>query len=392
MTNPRTSDLFEALDEQHARFTELRRRFHTTPETAYDEHGTAALIAEELRSYGLEVHEGVGRTGVVGVLRNGTSPRTIGLRADIDALPIVEQNDLPYRSLVAGKMHACGHDGHTTMLLMAAHHLSQTQDFDGTVVFIFQPAEEGGAGARTMVEDGLFERFPVDRVFGAHNIPGMPVGTFGVRSTAMMAAGDYFEVVLRVPGAHAAEPHRTSDPILAASAFVQGLQAVVSRVLDPLDPGVLSITTFHGGEAANVIPSEVRLQGTARSYSAKAQAALEAGVRRFAAGTATSYGLTVEVDWKRGYPATINSPTEAAFAREVLEGVVGAEHVLTDLEPLMTAEDFSFMLDARPGAYLWIGNGDSTGLHTPTYNFNDDALPIGAAMWVRLAETALDNG
>lgn len=392
MTDRRSSDTLEALDEHHARFAALRQRFHTTPETAFEEHATAALIAAELRSYGIdEVYEGLGQTGVVGVLRNGTGTGAIGLRADIDALPIVEENDVPYASTVAGKMHACGHDGHTTMLLMAAHHLSQTCEFDGTVVFIFQPAEEGGGGARSMVEDGLFERFPVDTVYGMHNIPGMEIGTFAVRQTAMMAACDYFDVVFGAAGAHAAQPHRTPDPILAASAFVQGIQSVVSRTLDPLDPGVLSITTFHAGEATNVIPTLVRLQGTARSYSAVAQAALEAGVRRFAAGTATSYGVTAEVEWMTGYPPTINTPSAATFAQQVLEGIAGPERVLTEIDPLMAAEDFAFMLHQRPGAYLWVGNGASTGLHTPTYNFNDDALPYGAACWVRLTETALGS-
>ncbi|MBV9788838.1 MAG: amidohydrolase [Chloroflexi bacterium] len=383
------TDLLTALEVHRATFTALRHELHANPETAYEEDRTSALIAHELESYGLEVHRGLAHTGVVAVLRNGTSRRTIGLRADIDALNITELNELPYRSTTQGKMHACGHDGHTAMLLLAARHLSQTRNIDGTVVFIFQPAEEGGAGARTMIRDGLFERFPVDAVYGMHNIPGIPAGQFAVMPGPMMAAGDYFEIVINAVGGHAALPHTTPDPILAGSALVQALQSVVSRTIDPLDPAVLSVTQFHGGEASNVIPATVRLHGTARSYTSSAQEALEAGLRRLADGTAASYGVEIDVQYRRGYPATINTPREAAFARDVLADLVGQQQVLTQLKPLMTAEDFSFMLQARPGAYLWIGNGDTAGLHTPRYNFNDAILTLGAACWVGLAESAL---
>jgi amidohydrolase len=381
--------LLTTLQTHHAAYAAIRQHLHAHPETAYEEHETAALVAEELRSYGIDVYKGLAGTGVVGVLRNGTSSRVIGLRADIDALPISEQTALPYRSTVPGKMHACGHDGHTTMLLLAARHLSATAHFDGTVVLIFQPAEERGGGARTMIAEGLFERFPVDAVYAMHNIPGMPAGQFAVMPGPMMAAGDYFEFVLTATGGHAALPHTTADPILAGSALVQGLQSLVSRSLDPLEPAVVSVTQFHGGEATNVIPATVKLQGTARSYSEATQAALEAGMQRLAAGTAASYGLSVTAQYHHGYPATINTAREAEFARATLSDLFGAQQVRSDLKPLMTAEDFSYMLQVRPGAYLWIGNGASAGLHTDTYDFNDELLPIGAAAWVGLAEAAL---
>lgn len=384
-----TAHLLETLAAQSTTFSALRQQLHAHPELAYHEQHTADLIAGKLADYGLHVQRGLAQTGVVGVLRHGSSARTIGLRADIDALPIQEQNDLPYRSTMPGAMHACGHDGHTAMLLFAAHYLSQTRGFNGTAVFIFQPAEERGAGARRMIQDGLFERFPVDAVYGMHNIPGLPAGQFAVMPGPMMAAGDYFKIVLRAPGGHAALPHTTADPILAGSALVQALQSLVSRSLDPREPGVVSVAQFHGGEAANVIPHTVTLQGTVRSLSVAAQQTLETGMGRIAAGVAASYGLAVDVQYQRGYPATVNSPREAAFAQSVLQGLVGPAQVLTDLQPLMTSEDFSFMLQARPGAYMWIGNGNGAGLHTPRYNFNDAILPLGAAAWVRLVEAAL---
>lgn len=383
------STILDRLAPYRPIFTALRHELHSYPETAYEERRTAALILQELESYGLEIHSGLAGTGVVGLLYNGSSGRTIGLRADIDALPLTEQNDLPYRSKQQGKMHACGHDGHTAMLLLAARYLSETRNFDGTVVFIFQPAEEAGAGAQRMIQEGLFARFPVDAVYAMHNIPGLAAGQFAVMPGPMMAAGDFFEVVLTADGGHAALPHTTADPILAGSALVQSLQSIISRQLDPLEPAVLSVTQFHGGEASNIIPSTVRLQGTARTYSDTARQVLEQGLQRLANGIAATYGLTVKARYHRGYPATINSPQEAATARQVLESVVGSDNVLTTLKPLMTAEDFSYMLQARPGAYLWIGNGNSAGLHTPHYNFNDNILTLGAAFWVQLVEHTL---
>ncbi|MEI7772802.1 MAG: M20 aminoacylase family protein [Chloroflexales bacterium] len=384
--------LLAALEAQQATFASLRQTIHAYPETAYEEQRTAALVARELASYGVEVYSGIGRTGVVGVLRNGTSPRAIGLRADIDALNMTEHSDLPYRSTLPGKMHGCGHDGHTAMLLMAASHLSATRAFDGTVVLIFQPAEEGGGGARAMINDGLFERFPVDTVYGIHNIPGLPAGQFAVMPGPMMAAGNGFTIVLTAAGGHAALPHTTADPILAGSALVQALQSLVSRSLDPLEPAVLSVTQFHGGEVINVIPATVTLQGTARFYSAAAQAVIETGIERLAAGTAASYGLEATVSFRRGGLPTINSPREAAFAQAALAGRLGPDQVRTDLKPLMTGDDFSALLQARPGAYLWIGNGDSASLHTPSYDFNDAILTTGAAGWVSLVEAALAAG
>lgn len=384
MTPATQATLIAALEPWRAQFTALRRQLHANPETAYEEHATAALVARELESYGLEVHRGIARTGVVGVLRGGGGRGAIGLRADMDALPITEQAERPYRSTVPGKMHACGHDGHTTMLLLAARYLSTVRDFDGTAVFIFQPAEEGGAGGRAMIEDGLFERFPVDAVYGMHNIPGLAAGEFAVMPGPMMAAGDIFTITLRAAGAHAAMPHTSPDPILAGSALVQALQSLVSRALDPREPAVVSVTQFHGGEVTNVIPALVRLQGTVRSYAPAPQALLEAGIRRLAAGTAASYGLAIEVDYEYGYPATINTPREAAFAAEALARAAGLARVHTQLRPLMTAEDFSYMLQARPGAYIWVGNGDTAGLHTPHYDFNDDVLTQGAAAWASL--------
>ncbi|KAB8145679.1 amidohydrolase [Chloroflexia bacterium SDU3-3] len=384
-----TANILTQLESYQERYTALRRRLHATPETAYEEHRTAELVAQELESYGLAVYRGIGRTGVVGVLSNRASQRAVGLRADMDALNISEENELPYRSEVPGKMHACGHDGHTAMLLLAARHLSETRAFAGTVVFIFQPAEEGGAGARRMIRDGLFERFPVDAVYGMHNIPGIEAGHFAVMPGPMMAAADYFELHIQAEGAHAALPHRTADPILAGSALVLALQSLVSRSIDPLDPAVLSVTQFHGGEASNAIPASAVLKGTARSYSPEARAALIEGIRRVAAGTAASYGLAIDVRHQPGYPPTINSHAETIFAYHTLEELVGQERVRADLRPLMTAEDFAYMLQARPGAYIWIGNGPSQGLHTPRYDFNDDILTTGAAAWVRLAEESL---
>jgi amidohydrolase len=379
----------EALAEYHSYFTDLRRRLHTIPETSYTEEQTSAIIAAELESYGIEVHRGIAKTGVLGVIRNGNSDRCIALRADIDALPIYEQNDLPYRSTIDGKMHACGHDGHTTMLLYAARHLSATRAINGTLVFIFQPAEEGGAGARRMIEEGLWERFPIQEVYGMHNIPGIKAGDFAVKPGPMMAAGDLFTVTIRAKGAHAALPHTTGDPILAGSAFVQSAQSIVSRGIDPLDSAVVSITRFNGGEATNVIPTLVTIQGTARTYTKTAQATIADGLKRIGASIAQAYNVECEVEYDYGYPATINSEREALFSRDVLVEAFGSERVHTNLPPMMGAEDFSFMLQERPGAYLWIGNGDSSGLHTPTYNFNDDILPYGAAAWVSLAESAL---
>jgi amidohydrolase len=383
------SNILKALGPYRERFIALRRELHAIPETAYEEHKTSDLVAEELSSYGLEVHRGWAKTGVVGVLRGGHSDASIALRADIDALAIAEENSFSYRSTQPGKMHACGHDGHTAMLLLAAKYLSETRNFDGTVVFIFQPAEEGGGGGRKLVEEGFFQKFRVTSIYGLHNIPGLSVGTFAVKPGPMMAAADAFKIVLTGPGGHAALPHETSDPIVAGSALVGQLQTLVSRNLNALEPAVLSVTHFQGGEVNNVIPTTATLRGTVRAYSDEARALLEAGIKRVAEGIGKSYGLGAEAHYWRGYPATVNTPAEAFKAQEVLRNLIG-DKLLTDFKPLMASEDFAYLLQACPGAYVFLGNGDTPKLHTPRYDFNDESLTFGAAFWVRLAETVLN--
>jgi amidohydrolase len=385
------ADLASALQALQPQFAALRQTIHTRPELGYQEHETQALIIRELTSYGIEVHRGFAGTGVVGVLHGANPGRMVGLRADIDALPIVEQTGLDYASQNSGRMHACGHDGHTTMLLLAARHLAATRRFDGTVVFIFQPAEEGGAGAQRMIDDGLFTRFPCDAVYGMHNVPGLPLGSFGVKAGPMMAAGDRFNITISAKGGHGAMPNTTADPILAGAALVQNLQSLVARVRNPLDPAVLSVTMFHGGDAHNVIPAQVTIGGTARSFSAEARDMMEQGILRHAAAIADAYALQVEARYDRGYPATVNHPTQTQLVETALKQLVGEQQVVTTLDPMMGSEDFSYMLEAKPGSYLWVGNGDSAMLHTPKYNFNDEALVPGAAAWVAIIETELGD-
>ena len=380
------------IKENQSRLTTLRRDIHAHPETAFEEQRTSDLVAEFLTAVGVEVHRGLAGTGVVGVLRAGKSARAIGLRADMDALPIHEKNQFPHRSRFDGRMHACGHDGHTTMLLGAAEHLAATRNFDGTVVFIFQPAEEGEGGARVMIEQGLFERFPMQSVFGMHNWPGLPAGQFAIMPGPMMASTDQIEITVRGHGAHAAMPHQGADPVVAGSALVQALQSIVSRTLDPLDSAVVSITRFHAGEAYNVIPDHAVLGGTARAFRPEVQNHIEAAIERICNGIATTYGVQVNLDYRRGYPATINSADETEVCRKVAAELVGAKNVRADLRPSMGAEDFAFMLQAKPGCYVWLGNGMGEGgcmLHNPHYDFNDEVLPIGASYWVRLAEHLL---
>ncbi len=371
----------------------LRHDLHAHPELAFEEHRSSDVVAAFLQSLGIEVHRGLAGTGVVGVLRNGDSERSIGLRADMDALPLHEQNLFPHRSRHDGRMHACGHDGHTAMLLGAAQALAGDSDFNGTVVFIFQPAEETDGGARVMIEQGLFDRFPVDAVFGMHNLPGLPTGQFAVRSGPVMACADQFDIVLSGHGGHAAMPQQARDPLVAGAALVQALQTVVSRTLDPLDPAVLSVTRFFsGGEAYNVIPSEARIGGTVRAFRAEVQDRVEAALERLAAGIATAHGVQARVNYRRGYPPTINSAAEAALCAEVARAVAGDGHVRTDLNPSMGAEDFSYMLREKPGCYVWIGNGMAEGgcmLHNPHYDFNDEILPLGVAYWVELVKRVL---
>jgi amidohydrolase len=376
----------------------LRHDLHAHPELAFQEQRTSDRVAAFLEAHGIAVHRGLAGTGVVGVLKCGNSPRAIGLRADMDALPVREQNMFPHRSRHDGRMHACGHDGHTAMLLGAAQFLATSCakgmcEFDGTVVFIFQPAEETDGGARVMIEQGLFQLYPVDAVFGMHNWPGLPAGQFAVHAGPVMACADQFDVLLRGHGAHAAMPHQGRDPLLAAAALVQSLQSVVSRRLDPIDSAVLSITQFFaGGEAYNIIPAEARIGGTVRAFKPEVEDAIEAGMERICAGIATAHGVQATLDYRRGYPPTVNSQAEAALCREVLSGLVGAENVLVNAAPSMGAEDFSYMLREKPGCYVWIGNGLAEGgcmLHNPHYDFNDAILPLGSSYWVRLVHQFL---
>ena len=384
--------LYPRIKEWQAQLVAWRHDFHAHPETAFEEFRTAARVAELLQSFGLEVHTGVGRTGVVGVLRAGSGARSIGLRADIDALHVQEVNDFAHRSQNPGRMHACGHDGHTTMLLGAARYLAETRDFDGTLNFIFQPAEENEGGGRAMVEDGLFERFPCQAVYGLHNWPGMPVGQFGVISGPMMASYDVFEIVVKGRGAHAAMPHEGIDPVTLSASLVHELQTIVSRNIRPVDAAVVSVTQIHGGDTWNVIPPEVVLRGTTRSFKPEVQDLVERRMRQVCAGLAATHEAEITLRYERRYPATINSAAEANIAADAMRKVAGADNVHTDLEPTMGAEDFAFLLQKRPGAYGWIGNGPGTAgclLHNPGYDFNDEILTLGASYWVTLAEEIL---
>jgi amidohydrolase len=376
----------------HSEIAEWRRDLHAHPEILYDVHRTAATVAEKLKAFGCdEVVPGIGRTGVVGVIRGrkSTSGKTIGLRADMDALPITELNDLPYKSTEPGKMHACGHDGHTAMLLGAARYLAETRDFDGTAVVVFQPAEEGGAGALAMLEDGMAERFGIDEFYGMHNYPGMPLGEFGINSGPIMAAADYVTIDIEGYGGHAARPHKTIDPVLVGAHIITGIQSVVSRNTDPLKSAVVSICVVEAGSADNIIPQTVRLRGTARTLDDKVQDMVEANLHRLVENTAAAFGATAKLTYRRNYPVLVNHEHETGFAASVAKEIAGAERVNTQLPAMMGAEDFSFMLRKRPGAFIWVGNGDSAGLHHPRYNFNDDAIPVGTSYWVRLVETAL---
>lgn len=384
--------VIDRLKHSHAEMVGWRRDLHAHPETAFEETRTARLVAEKLASFGIEVHPGVARTGVVGALRAGASARAIGLRADLDGLHIQEQNEFAHRSRYAGRMHACGHDGHTTMLLGAARHLAETKRFDGTVYFIFQPAEENEGGGRAMVEEGLFDRFPMEGVYGMHNWPGIAAGKFGVLPGPMMASFDIFEIAVSGRGAHAAMPHTGIDPVVAASALVQALQTIPSRTLDPIEPAVVTVTQFHAGDAWNVIPEQAILRGTTRAFRPAVQDQIEAGIRRVCAGIDATHGTRSSVRYERRYPPTVNHPRETGIAAAAMAAVVGAENVLTDLQPTMGAEDFAFMLRAKPGCYVWIGNGPGAGgcvLHSPRYDFNDEILPIGASYWATLVEQVL---
>ncbi|HET7803323.1 MAG TPA: M20 aminoacylase family protein [Pseudolabrys sp.] len=376
----------------HADIAAWRRDLHMHPELQYDVHRTAGTVAEKLKAFGCdEVVTGLGRTGVVGVIRGkkGKSGKAIGLRADMDALPIEEANDLPYKSTVPGKMHACGHDGHTAMLLGAARYLAETRNFSGTAVVIFQPAEEGGGGGKAMVDDGLMDRFGIEEVFGMHNYPGMPVGAFGIRPGPMMAAADALTIDIEGVGAHAARPHLGVDTVLVGAQIINALQSVVSRNVDPLKSAVVSICMFRAGNTDNVIPQTVQLRGTARSLAPEVRDLLEKRLPVVVESTAAAYGAKARLTYKRGYPVLVNHEKQTEFAASVAGQIAGQDKVDTGLPPMMGAEDFSFMLNTRPGAFIWIGNGPSAGLHHPSYNFNDEVIPFGTSYWVKLVETAL---
>jgi hippurate hydrolase len=369
-----------------------RRDLHQHPEMAFQEERTSNLVAARLESFGIDITRGIAETGIVGTLKAGTSSRSIGLRADMDALRITEQNGFSHRSSHDGTMHACGHDGHTTMLLGAARYLAKTRAFDGTVHFIFQPAEEGEGGAHRMIEEGLFDRFPCESVFGMHNWPGMPAGHFGLRPGPMMASFNVFEIEVTGRGAHAAMPHLGVDPILAASHLVVALQSITSRNVSPVDSAVVTVTQIHAGEAWNVIPPRCVLRGTTRAFSPETQDLVEQRVREVTAGIAQSFGTTATVRYERRSPATVNAEAETLRCADVLRGLVGSDKVHYGIEPTMGSEDFSYMLQKKPGCYVFIGNGPGEGgclLHNPRYDFNDDVLTLGASYWARLVESLL---
>lgn len=393
-------NLIDRVIQFRSEIEAIRRDIHAHPELRYEENRTAELVASRLAEWGYAVTRGLGRTGVVGTLRSGSSSRSIGLRADMDALPIQEGNTFAHRSRHDGKMHACGHDGHTAMLLAAAKYLADAREFDGIVNLIFQPAEEGGAGAQAMIDDGLFERFPCDAVYGMHNWPTLAVGQFGLTPGPMMGSSNEFDIVVRGRGAHAAMPHLGTDPVLVAVQIVNGLQAIITRAKKPVDTAVLSVTTIHAGDTCNVIPETARIGGTVRTFSDTVTALVETQMRRIAEGTAAAHGCEATVNFHWNYPPTVNHAEQAEFAASVADDIVGRDNVRRNMEPTMGAEDFAFMLKARPGAYLFIGNGDGDHrvaghglgpcmLHNPSYDFNDELIPIGATFWVRLVQKYL---
>jgi hippurate hydrolase len=368
-----------------------RHDIHAHPETAFEEQRTSALVAQKLEAFGLRVHKGLGRTGVVGTLATGPGKRAVGLRADMDALHIHEKNGFDHRSQNEGKMHACGHDGHTTMLLGAAKYLAETRNFDGTVHFIFQPAEENEGGGREMVEQGLFDKFPCESVYGMHNWPGMPVGQFGLRPGPMMASFDIFEIELTGRGSHAAMPHTGIDPVVAASALVQALQTIASRNVDPIESAVVTVTQVHAGDTWNVIPDTAVLRGTTRAFRPDVQDLIERRMREICAGIAATYGVQFKIRYERRYPPTVNAVRETEICASVLERMVGPENVVR-VPPVMGSEDFAFMLQAKAGCYVFVGNGPGEGgcmLHNPHYDFNDEVLPLGTSYWVNLVEHLL---
>jgi amidohydrolase len=395
--------LIDPIINFHQELQAIRREIHAYPELCFEEYVTAELVLKKLTEWGIPVLQGMGVTGVVGIIKNGNSTRAIGLRADMDALPIQEINTFAHASKNEGKMHACGHDGHTAMLLGAAHYLSQHKNFDGTVYLIFQPAEEGGGGAKRMMDDGLFTQCPMQAVFGMHNWPGIPVGHFGVTAGPMMASSNEFEVIVKGKGAHAAQPHKGIDPIMVALQIAQSWQTIITRNKSPIEAAALSITQIHAGSATNVIPDDATLIGTVRTFDLAVLDLIENRMRAIAEHTVQAFDASVEFHFKRNYPPLINHENETAFAVEVLQAMVGKDAVDAHVEPTMGAEDFAFMLQDKPGCYVFIGNGEGDhravghglgpcNLHNPSYDFNDDLLPIGATYWVRLAEAFLQPG
>lgn len=385
-------NVINRLRELHAEMTAWRHDLHAHPETAFEERRTSDLVAEKLKSFGLDVHRGLAKTGVVGTLKSGSGNRAIGLRADMDALDLEEMNEFAHRSRHAGKMHGCGHDGHTTMLLGAAKYLAETRRFDGTVHFIFQPAEENLAGGKVMIDDGLFEKFPVESVYGMHNMPGVEVGKFAIRPGPMLASADMFDIRVKGVGAHGAFPHRGIDPVVIASEIVLALQTIASRSTDPLQASVVSVTWMRGGFTHNVIPESVTLSGTTRAFLPEVQDMIERRIRQISEGVALAHGASADVDYFRRYPPTVNWPEETGVAAAAAAEVVGADNVARDMEPMMGAEDFAWMLRERPGAFIMIGNGAGEGscmVHNPRYDFNDAILPIGSSYWVKLVERVL---
>ena len=391
--------VIESILADAAQIAAVRRDLHAHPELCFEERRTADVIAKQLSDWGVPIHRGMGTTGIVAIFKNGTSDRAVGLRADMDALPITEFNTFDHKSTVPGKMHACGHDGHTAMLLAAAKHLSKHRNFDGTVYLIFQPAEEGGGGAREMIKDGLIEKFPMEAIFGAHNWPGLAVGQFSLKSGPAFASSNEFRIVIRGKGAHAAMPHNGIDPVPVACQMVSAFQTIISRNKRPIDAGVISVTMVHAGEATNVVPDSCEMRGTVRTFTHEVLDLIEKRMQEVAEHTCLAFGAECEFEFKRNYPPTINHPDETAFARRVMTDMVGADNVI-EFEPTMGAEDFSYFLQAKPGCYFLIGNGDGAHremghgmgpcmLHNPSYDFNDDLIPLGGSLWVRMAEAWL---
>jgi hippurate hydrolase len=389
-------NLLDSIVTQSAQIMAIRRDIHAHPELCFEENRTADVVAAKLTEWGIPIHRGMGKTGVVGIIKGGDSERAMGLRADMDALPLQEFNTFEHASRHQGKMHACGHDGHTAMLLAAAQHLAKHRNFDGTVYVIFQPAEEGGGGAREMIKDGLFKKFPMQAVFGMHNWPGPKVGSFAVSAGPVMASSNEFRITIHGKGSHAALPHNGIDPVPIAAQLVQAFQTIISRNKKPVDAGVISVTMIHAGEATNVVPDSCELQGTVRTFTVEVLDMIERRMREISQGICTAMGASCDFQFVRNYPPTVNHAAEAEFMRQVMAEMVGPENV-TPQEPTMGAEDFAYMLQACPGAYAFIANGDGVHremghgagpctLHNPSYDFNDELIPLGGTLWVRLVE------